>query len=78
MNEKMPPNTIGPRARDAACQLRAIAAFLSQIDALEAEDVPGWEFMGTRFFIEERAALLDVADLLECELAPEAEKYAGP
>lgn len=75
MEEKIALETIGPRAREAARQLREIAAFLSMLDTLDTEDTPGWEYMGTRFFLEEWGSLLDVADVLEGELAPEAEEY---
>lgn len=76
MTEKVSPSVIAPRAREAARQLRDIAAFLDSIDAIEGGDIPGWDYLGTRFFREERNSLLDVADVLEYELAPEAENYA--
>ncbi|MFD5867758.1 hypothetical protein ACFWGD_03950 [Corynebacterium sp. NPDC060344] len=76
MSKKISPSTIAPKALNAARQLREISAFLEEVDALETQDIPGWEYMQNRFFTEERGLLLDVADVLEGELAPEAETYA--
>lgn len=75
MAHKMSPSSIASRSRDAARLLREIVGFLEQVDSLETQDIPGWEYMQDRFFTEERNALLDVADVLEQELAVEADKY---
>lgn len=76
MNKKIPPSSIAPKARLAARQLREIAMFLEKVDALDTPDIPGWEYMEDRFFTDERSMILDVADILEDELAAEAENYA--
>lgn len=75
MPDKISPPSIASKSRDAARQLREIAGFLEQVDALETDDIPGWEYMQDRFFTEERNTLLDIADTLENELAFEAERY---
>lgn len=76
MASKISPTSIASKSRDAARLLREIAAFLEQVDSLETQDIPDWEYMQDRFFTEERNMLLDVADVLEKELAVEADKYA--
>lgn len=68
MPDKISPTSIASKSRDAARQLREIAAF-------ETHDIPGWGYMQDRFFTEERNTLLDTADTLENELAFEAERY---
>ncbi|MDO5513118.1 hypothetical protein [Corynebacterium sp.] len=76
MTNVLPPETIAARARDAAQQLRDISRLLEHIDALQTADIPDWEYMQDRFFVDERNALLDIADILDKELAPEAESHA--
>ena len=76
MGKKIHLSSITPRALHAARQLRDISAILEEIDALEGSDVPGWKYLETRFFTDERNQLLDLAEMLEEELAAEATRYA--
>ncbi|GAA1475534.1 hypothetical protein P4N68_07915 [Corynebacterium felinum] len=72
MDKEIDFNAIATYARNAAHQLREIALFLENIDALDGDAVSNWEGMGTRFFFEERSSLLDIADVLDGELAQKA------
>lgn len=76
MSKKISPASIAPKALKAARQLREISTFLAEVDALETQDIPDWEYMRDKFFTDERNMLLDIADVLENELAVEAEKCA--
>ncbi|MDO4761671.1 MAG: hypothetical protein Q4A31_07120 [Corynebacterium sp.] len=69
MDKEFNLDAVPSYARKAAHQLREIAEFLENIDALDGEVISKWEGMGTRFFFEERNSLLDIADVLESELA---------
>ncbi|WP_347307468.1 hypothetical protein [Corynebacterium sp. SA-MJD20WY100] len=62
--------------KQAIGELRSVDRFLGYLDSLDARELEGSEYLGERFFSEERNYLFKVMNALESEILPELEKGA--